>query len=329
MQRREFITLLGGAAAAWPLAARAQRTDRVQRIGVLLGYAQSDQEVQSRVVAFQKKLQELGWIVGRNIQIDFRFSGTEPGRIQADAAELVRQAPDVMFASPGQVVLALQQATHSIPIVFANVPDPVGIGLVKNLAHPGGNVTGFTSTESELAGKWLEALREIAPGVTEVAIIYSPANPAWRGRLRVLEAVAPSLGVHLTPVGFRDADEINRAIAAWVNGSKCGVILLPSVSTMAYRETVVALAARYRLPAVYPWGFVARSGGLMSYGIDVTDQYQEAATYVDRILKGERAADLPVQAADKFELVINLKTAKALGLTVPPGLLVRANDIIE
>jgi putative tryptophan/tyrosine transport system substrate-binding protein len=329
MRRREFIILFGGAVTAWPLVVHAQQSDRMRRVGVLLGYSEREQEAQPRVASFEKKLYELGWIKGRNIQFDYRFSGTDPGHIAADAANLVGQAPDVLLTSPGQVALALRQATHSIPIVFANVPDPVGIGLVKSLAHPGENVTGFTSTESELAGKWLEVLREIAPQVTEVAVIYSPTNPAWRGRLRVLEALAPSLGVHLTPIGSNEAEEIDRAVSAWDHGSKSGLIMLPSISTMAYRQTIIALAVRYQLPAVYPWGFVVKSGGLVSYGIDVTYQFQEAATYVDRILKGERAGDLPVQAPNKFDLAINLKTAKALGLTVPPALLARADEVIE
>ena len=331
MRRREFITLFGSAAASsslWPLAARAQKTDGMRRIGVLLGGAESDAEMQSRVAAFRNGLRGLGWTEGRNIQIDYRFAG-DPGRIQADAAELVRLAPDVILTSPGQVALVLQKATRTIPITFANVPDPVGIGLVASLARPGGNVTGFTSTEAELAGKWLEVLKEAAPRVTQAAIMYSPPNPAWQGRLRAIEAVAPSLNVKLTPIGIRDADEIERAIQGLGDLSSFGLILLPAVFTVAHRETFIAMAARHRLPAVYPIRVFVTNGGLISYGHDVADQFRRAAGYVDRILKGEKPADLPVQAADKFELVINLKTAKALGLTVPPTLLARADEVIE
>jgi putative ABC transport system substrate-binding protein len=327
MRRREFLGVLSGAAAAWPTAARAQPTSR--RIGILVGYLDTDREAQSRLAVFRLKLQDLGWYEGRNLQIDYRFSGTEPTRMQTDAAELVRSGVDVIVASPGQVALIAQRATQKIPIVFANVPDPVGIGLVQSLAHPGGNVTGFTSVEADLAGKWLEVLKEIAPKIARVAVVYSPANPAWQARLRVIERIAPSVGVQITPIGAEHEEDVTNAVTTWAHQPNSGVIVLPSVATMNYRETLVALASRLRVPTIYPWAFVAGSGGLVSYGIDITAQFQNAATYVDRIFRGTRPMDLPVQAADKFELVVNLKTAKALGLSVPAALLARATNVIE
>lgn len=328
MRRRDLITFVGGV-ALWPFAARAEQTSGVpRRVGVLVGYVDTDQEVQSRLAAFKLRLQDLGWHDGRNLQIEYRFSGTEPSRIQLDAADLVRTA-DVILASPGQVAMAAHQVTRSIPIVFANVPDPVGIGLVESLAHPGGNVTGFTSLEANLAAKWLEILKEIAPNVTRVGVLYSPANPAWQARLRIIEATAPSLGMQVTAIGAQHADELEVAVTSWANQPNCGVIMLPSVATMNYRVAAVALSSRLRLPAVYPWAFVVAGGGLVSYGIDVTAQFKDAATYIDRIFKGERPSDLPVQAADKFDLVINLKSAKALGLTVPVTLIARATEVIE
>jgi putative ABC transport system substrate-binding protein len=249
--------------------------------------------------------------------------------MKSDVADLVRLGVDVIVASPGQVTLIAHQATQNIPIVFANVPDPVGIGLIQSLAHPGGNVTGFTSVEANLAGKWLEVLKEIAPNIARVGVVYSPANPAWQARLRIIEGIAPSVGVRVTPIGAEYANEVSAGVTAWADQPNSVVILLPSVATMNYREAMVALASRLRIPAVYPWAFVAASGGLVSYGIDVAAQFKDAATYVDRIFRGTRPMDLPVQAADKFELVINLKTAKALGLTVPPSLLARADEVIE
>jgi putative ABC transport system substrate-binding protein len=326
MRRRQFLYLTAGAAVV-PRAVLAQQQSP-RRIGVLVGYLDTDQEVQSRLAAFKRRLQDLGWTEGRNLQIGYRFSGTEPSRIQADAADLASMS-DVIVASPGQVAIAAHNATRSVPIVFANVPDPVGIGLVQSLAHPGGNVTGFTSLEANLAGKWVEILKEIAPNVTKVGVLYSPANPAWQARLRIIEAVAPTLGMQVTAIGAQHAEELEVAVKDWANAANCGVILLPSVATMNYRETAVALASRLRLPAIYPWAFVVAGGGLVSYGINVTEQFRDAATYIDRIFKGERPSDLPVQAADKFDLVINIKSAKALGLTVPPTLLARATDVIE
>jgi putative ABC transport system substrate-binding protein len=329
MRRRAFISLLGGAAVAWPLAAWAQQSARLRRIAVVIGYAGTDIETQSRVGAFRQKLQELGWTEGRNIEIDFRATGADPERIRAQAQELVARAPEVIVASPGQVVLALRDVASAIPIVFANVPDPVGIGIVSGLAHPGGDITGFTSTESALAGKWLEVLKEIGPAVKRVLVIYSPVNPAWPGRLRVLEQVAPAAGVQLTPAAVQEADDIERALTSFAREPNGGIILFPSIFTSDHRDIVVAAAARHRLPAMYPYRAAAVSGGLISYGIDIPDQFRGAASYVDRILKGEKAGDLPIQAPTKYELVVNLKAAKALGLEVSPMLLARADEVIE
>jgi len=329
VRRRAFIALLGGAAVAWPLAARAQQLQRVRRIGVLIGYAGTDAETQSRVGAFRQKLQELGWIEGRNIEIDVRATGADPERIRAEVQDLVARAPEAILASPGQVVLVLRDATSAIPVVFANVPDPVGIGIVSALAHPGGHITGFTSTESALAGKWLELLKEIAPAVSRVSIIYSPVNPAWPGRLRVLEDVAPAMGVQLVPSAVREVGEIERAITTFAREPNGGIILFPSIFTSDHRDIVVALAARYRLAAMYPYRSAAMSGGLISYGIDIPDQFRGAASYVDRILKGEKAGDLPIQAPTKYELVVNLKTAQTIGLDIPPTVLARADEVIE
>jgi putative ABC transport system substrate-binding protein len=325
MRRRTFLGLAAGTFAI-PGRIFAQSVPR--RVGIIVGYPDTDHEVQIRLAAFKSKLEDLGWHEGRNIQLEVRFSGTEPARIQSDAADLARLA-EVLVASPGQVALAVQRETKTIPIVFANVPDPVSIGLVESLAHPSRNVTGFTSQEAALAGKWLEILKEIAPNVTKVAVIYSPANPAWQSRVRIIEGLAPSLGIEITSMGAQYPQQLEAAISKWAVNGTCALMLLPNVATMNYRESVVELAGRLRLPAVYPWAFVAANGGLVSYGIDITDQFRGAATYVDRILKGERAENLPVQAADKFELVINLKTARELGLTVPPTLLARATNSIE
>jgi putative ABC transport system substrate-binding protein len=325
MRRRNFLGFVAGAVAA-PGALLAESNPR--RIGVIVGYAETDGEVQSRLTSFKRKLEDLGWHDGRNVHIELRFSGTEPARIQSDAADLA-QSTEIILASPGQVALAVQRETKSVPIVFANVPDPVSIGLVESLSHPGGNVTGFTSQEATLAGKWLEILKEIAPNVTRVGVIYSPANPAWQSRLRVIEGLAPSLGIEITPIGTQYPQELEDAVKSWANGSAGALILLPSVATMNYRSSVVELAARLRLPAVYPWAFVAANGGLVSYGIDITEQFREAATYVDRIFKGALPKNLPVQAADKFDLIINLKSARELGLTVSPMLLARATNVIE
>jgi ABC-type uncharacterized transport system substrate-binding protein len=327
-RRREFITLLGGAASVWALTVHAQQSERVRRIGVLMGYPEIDTETQARIAALKQRLDELGWREGGNLRIDYRFV-PDAERMRAGGAELVGLAPDVIVSSPGQVILLLKEQTRTIPVVFANVPDPVGIGLVPSLAHPGGNITGFTSIEPTLAGKWLEALKEIAPGVTRAAVIYNPENPAWRGRLRVIQDAASSLVAELSPVGVASIVEIERALDDFARKPNGGLIVLPSLVMQAHRKSIIALAAEHRMPAIYPFRYFATDGGLISYGIDTLDQYRGAASYVDRILRGEKPADLPVQAPVKYELVINLKTAKALGLDVPPTLLARADEVIE
>jgi len=324
MRRREFITLLGGAAVAWPLAARAQQADRMRRVGVLVSRIADDPEEQARLAAFVQGLQELGWTEGRNVRIDYRWAAADADRSRTYAAELVALAPDVIVAAGSQSVAALEQTTRTVPIVFASVVDPVGAGYVPSLARPGGNATGFTAFEYSLSGKWLELLKEIAPNLTRIAILRDPALAA------VIQAMAPpSFGVELSPIDVRDAGEIERDVAAFAGETKGGLIVTGSSGAAVHRELIIMLAARHRLPAVYPFRNYVTSGGLISYGPDPTDQFRRAAGYVDRILKGEKAADLPVQAPTKYELVINLKTAQALGLTVPPLLLARADAVIE
>ena len=329
MRRREFITLLGGA-AAWPLAARGQQSDRVRRIGVLLPATADDAVFQTRMAAFLQALALLGWIVGRNLNIDIRWATSNAADIRRHAAELVALAPDVVLASAGSIVGALQQASRTVPIVFVTTRDPVGGGWVESLARPGGNATGFTSFEFSMSGKWLELLKEIAPRLTRVAVIRDPAVPAGSGGFAAIQTVAPSFGVELTPVGVRDADEITRGIAAFARSANGGLILVgPPSSVARYFDLIITLAAQHRLPAVYSNRFFVTRGGLINYGVDSIDQYRRAADYVDRILKGEKPADLPVQAPTKFELVINLKTAKALGLEMPQSVLARADEVIE
>ena len=327
MKRREFILALGGA-ATWPLAARAQQADQVRRIAVLTLFPENDPEGQARHAAFVRELQQLGWTEGRNVRFDYR-SVTDPDRISAFAAELVRLTPDVILAYGSPILTALRRETRSIPIVFVQVTNPVGGGFVASLAHPGGNITGFTNFEFAIGGKWLETLKEIAPDTKRVAVILDPENPTASGYLGAIEAMAPSLSVQVTPTAGRDVADIERAIAAFARGPNGGVIVLPDIIAIVHRELFVGLAARHRLPAVYPLRLFAAAGGLLSYGVDQINQSQRAADYVDRILKGEKPADLPVQAPTKFELVINLKTAKALGLTIPPSVLTRADEVIE
>jgi putative tryptophan/tyrosine transport system substrate-binding protein len=328
MRRREFITLLGGA-AAWPLAARAQQGARMRRIGILINLASDDAEGQARLAAFHQGLQQLGWTVGRNVQIDYRWGAGDADRIRKFAAELVALAPDVILSTGSPSAAALQQATRTVPIVFVTVVDPVGSGFVDSLARPGGNITGFTLYEYSISGKWLELLKEIAPGVTRAAVIRDPALTAGGGQLGVIQAVSPSVGVEVTPVNVRDAGEIERAVTAFARQPNGGLIVTASTLAGVHRDLLIALAARHRLPAVYPVPYMVTSGGLTSYGPDTVDQYRRAAGYVDRILKGEKPADLPVQAPTKYELVINLKTAKALGIEVPATLLARADEVIE
>jgi putative ABC transport system substrate-binding protein len=328
MRRREFVTLLGGAATAWPFAARAQQREKMRRVGVLMNLASDDAEGQARLAAFLQGLQEAGWAVGYNVRIDLRWGANDADHFRKQATELVALAPDVILASGTPAATPLLLATRTVPIVFAQVVDPVGAGLVANLAQPGGNATGFTVSEYGISGKWLELLKEIAPSVTRVAVLRDPATSSGIGYLAAIQSVAPSLGMGLTPVGVSDAAEIERGITAFARAPNGGLIVTGNSLTIAHRELIITLAMRHRLPAVYNSRLFVNDGGLVSYGSDSIDPYRRAAGYVDRILKGEKPADLPVQAPTKFELVINLKTAKALGLEVPSTLVARADDVI-
>jgi putative ABC transport system substrate-binding protein len=329
MRRREFITLLGGAAAAGPIAASAQQAMRVRRIGVFQPGAADASEYEARNAAFLQGLGQLGWIVGRNVQIEFRWGAGHVESYPAMAQELVALAPDIILGNGSAIVTALQRATRTVPIVFANISDPVGSGLVASLARPGGNTTGFISQEFGFAGKWLELLKEIAPRVARVAVLRDSAIASQIGMLGGIQSVAPALGVEMSPIDLRDPGEIERAVAAFAREPNGGLIVAPAGRAVLYRELIVRLAARHGLPAVYPFRHFVAGGGLISYGADSVHVYQQAAGYVDRILKGEKPADLPVQAQTKYELVVNLKTAKALGLTVPDTLLTRADEVIE
>jgi putative ABC transport system substrate-binding protein len=327
--RREFITLLG-AVTAQPLAARAQQPERTRRIGVLMSDAADDPEARVRIAAFARSLQELGWTDGVNMRIEYRWGAGDADRIRSFAAELVALAQDVCLGSGTPAVAALQvEARSRVPVVFVTVVDPVGAGFVESLARPGRNTTGFMLREFGVATKWLELLKEIAPGVKRAAILRDPAISAGGGQLGAIQAVAPSLGVELSPIDVRDAGEIERAIVAFARGSADSLIVTGSPSAEVHRELIITLVARHQFPAVYPNRSFVIAGGLLSYGPDVSDQYRRAAGYVDRILKGEKPADLPVQAPTKYELVINLKTARALGLDVPSSLLARADEVIE
>jgi len=328
VRRREFLTLLGGA-AAWPLAARAQQPERMRRIGVLQSLAADDPEGQARLAAFAQGLQQAGWTIGRNVQIDTRWAAGDAERFRRYAAELVALAPDVILVAGAAGVGPLRQATRTVPIVFVNTSDPVGASFVESLARPGGNATGFLLYEYGTSGKWLELLKEIAPRVTRVAVLRDSALAAGTGQLGAIQAVAPSFGVELRPVDVRDAPEIERAVAAFARASDGGLIVTGSTLALVHRDLIIKLAAQHKLPAVYFQRVFVTSGGLISYAPDQIDQFRRAGGYVDRILKGEKPADLPVQAPTKLELVINLKTAKALGLEVPPTLLTRADEVIE
>ena len=328
MRRREFITLLGGAAVAWPLAVRAQQPERMRRIGVLAPTAPVDAEAQTRFAALRQGLQRFGWIEGRNLQIDARWGAGDAGAIGRAATELAALAPDVIVAS-GSAAAAILQATRTVPIVFVSVPDPVGSGFVESLAQPGGNATGFIMFEYGLSAKWLELLKEIAPGVTRAAVLRDPAIVAGIGQFAVIQSAAPSVGVDVSAINMHDGAEIERAVTAFARRPNGGLILTASALAAIHRDLVVSLAARYKLPAVYITRYFVAGGGLVSYGPDFVDQYRRAAEYVDRILKGEKPADLPVQAPTKLKLVINLKTVKALGIEVPPSLLARADEVIE
>ena len=329
MKRREFITLLGGAAVAFPLAASAQQRERTRRIGVLMNLASDDAEGQARLAAFLQGLQEAGWAVGRNMRIDLRWGGGDPESFRKQASELVALAPDIVFASGIPAATPLLQATRTVPIVFAQVVDPVGAGLVASLARPGGNATGFTSPEYGFAGKWVELIKEIAPGVTRVAVLRDATSSSGIGYMGAVRLAASSFGMELTPVGITDAGEIERGVTAFGRASNGALIVTGNTLTMVHRELIIKLAARHRLPAVYALPLFANDGGLISYGPNSIDPYRRAAGYVDRILKGEKPADLPVQQPTKFELIINLKTAKALGLEIPPTVLARADEVIE
>jgi putative tryptophan/tyrosine transport system substrate-binding protein len=325
IRRRQFIVTLSSA-AAWPLAARAQQP-KARRIGVLMNTVSDDAEGQARLAAFHQGLQQLGWTVGHNVRIDYRWAGDDAERHRRGAAELVALASDVILASGTPSVAALQQATRTVPIVFGNVADPVGQGFVESLARPAGNATGFLVWEFGFGAKWLELLKEVAPGVTRVAVLRDlTIGTAF---LAAIQAVAPALGVELTSIVIRDAVEVERAVAAFARGSTDGMIVTPSTLALVHRELIATVAARHKLPAVYGWRYMVTAGGLISYGPNSVDQFWRAAGYVDRILKGEKPADLPVQQPTKFELVINLKTAKALGLQVPATLFGRADEVIE
>jgi len=329
MRRREFITLLGGAAAAWPLAARAQQGERMRRIGIIMPAAADDSTFQAWVGTFLQALAALGWTIGRNVRIDIRWATATAAEIRRHAAELVALAPDVILAAGNATVGPLLQTTRTVPIVFATAGDPVGGGLVTSLARPGGNATGFMSYEYSLSGKWLELLKEIAPSVTRVAVLRDEGLSAGPAQFGALQAVAPSLRVEVSPINMRDAGEMERAVAAFAGSPNGGLVVTAGFMTLSHRYLIVTLAARHKLPAVYSYRGVVSAGGLISYGTDYIDNYRRAAGYVDRILKGEKPADLPVQAPTKYELVINLKTAKALGLAVPDTLLATADEVIE
>jgi len=327
MRRRQFLGILGGV-AVWPIGSKAQQAERVRRVGMLNIFGSDDPEGQARKAVFEQALQQLGWTVGRDLKIETRQIGADLDSIRRYAADLVALAPDAIFSIGSITVASLQQATRTIPIVFMNVPDPVGAGFVESMAHPGGNITGFSSFEYSMSGKWAELLKQIAPPVTRALVFRDPTSAAGIGQFAAVRSVAQSLGVELTPANVRDADEIERAVAAFARSGNGGVIVTAG-GTAAHRKLIISLAARHKLPSVYPYRYWAVDGGLISYGPNTHDQVRRAAGYVDRILKGEKPADLPVQAPTKYELVINLETAKALGLAVPSSVLAPANEVIE
>ena len=329
MRRRNFIKGLVGSAAAWPLTARAQQPERMRRISVLLPATADNPDFQARLAAFHQELALLGWSIGRNVRVDTRWATSNAAEIRKHAAELAALAPDVILAHGTSTVGPLLQATRTVPIVFPVIGDPVASGFVDSLARPGGNATGFMSFEYSIGGKWLELLKQIAPGVTRAAVIRDPAISAGIGLFGAIQSAAPGLGVDVTPVNARDESEMERAVAAFARSPNAGMIVTPSALANAHRDLIVTLAARYKLPAVYYSRPFVAAGGLVSYAPDIMDQYRLSAGYVDRILRGEKPADLPVQAPTKYELTVNLKTAKALGLTVPPSLLARADEVIE
>jgi len=326
MRRRDFIKMIGGGAAAWPLVARAQQAERMRRVGVLMPFAKDNPDGQARVAAFLRELQQLGWTEGGNIQIEYRW---DTGDLRKAATELVTLSPDVILASSTPSVAALQQATRTVPVVFAQVADPVSAGFVASLAKPGGNMTGFTPIDYEIGVKWLEILKEIAPNLTRVGVIRDPTSTSSIGVLAAIQSVARTFRVEVSALGGRDAKDIERTVSEFARESNCGLIAVGSPLVINNRDLIISLAARHQLPTTYPFRSFVANGGLICYGPDPIDLHRQAAGYVDRILKGEKPADLPVQAATKFEMVINLKTAKGLGLTVPPSLLAQANEVIE
>jgi putative tryptophan/tyrosine transport system substrate-binding protein len=329
MRRREFIAFVSGAAAAWPLFARGQQDERVRRVCYLSALAEGDLEGQSWITGLVQRLQELGWTNGRNIQVDIRFGDADVTRISMLAKELIELRPDVLFASGAPAAIALRQHTLSIPIVFGQVVDPVSVGFVTNLARPEGNITGFTSFEFSVGGKWLQLLKECAPSVDRIALVFDPTNPTWTAYLRTIEAAAASFGMRLTPASVRDAGEIAQHVATFARDPNGALVVLPAPAVNRHRETIITAATHHRLPTIFPFRYFTVNGGLMSYGSDPLEQHRRGASYVDRILRGANVAELPVQHPTKYELTINLKTAKALGLTIPPSLLARADEVIE
>src|SRR6266851_4258664 len=327
LKRREFITLLGGGAAAWSATARAQQAERMHRIGVLMNLAADDAEGQARLAAFLQALRQLGWTEGRNARIDVRWSGANAGLIRKYAAELVALAPDVILAPITTIVQAVREASRTVPIVFASAVDPVGSGLVESLAHPGGNVTGFSLGEFDWAAKSLELLKDIAPDLTRVAVLRDSAITSGPALFAAIQTAAPSFRVQLTPIDLQEAGQIEHSIAAFARQPNGGLIATFASRALVHRDLIIKLAARHRLPAIYPYSLFVRSGGLISYSPDIIDQHRRAAEYVDRILRGKKPADLPVQAPTRYELTLNLKTAKVLGLEVPPGLSARADEV--
>ncbi|MGA8959911.1 MAG: ABC transporter substrate-binding protein [Pseudolabrys sp.] len=329
MQRRQFITLLGGTAATWPIAARAQPREQMKRIGILLPGSADNPVFQARLVAFYQELALLGWSIGRNVRIDTHWATADAAELRKHAEELAALAPDVILATGDSTVPPLLQATRTVPIVFPLAGDPVGAGFVDSLARPGGNATGFMLYEYGMGGKWLELLKEIAPNVTRVAVLRDPASPSQTAQFGAIRAMAPSVSVEVIPINVRDASEIERAVADFARSGNGGLIPTSSAVALRYRDLIITLAARHKLPAIYWERYFVTSGGLMSYGPDLIDNYRRAASYVDRILKGEKPADLPVQTPTKYEMAINLKTAKTLGLSVPLILQQRADELIE
>ncbi len=328
MRRREFIALLSGAAIAWPSLGLTQHAEQIRRVAVLMGLTQDDPEAEPRIAAFKRELQILGWS-DRNLRVDFRWSAGDAERARTYATEVVKLAPDAILAHGGETLSVMQQQTSLIPIVFVQVSDPIRAGFVRSLARPEGNITGFTSFEPEMSGKWLEILKEVAPRIGRVLVLQDPTNPAWPGQLRAIDGLASSFAVEIIPTEVRGDRDIRHAIEGLAHEGHDGVLVLPNLISGINRDLIVSLCARYRLPAIYPYGYFTSRGGLVSYGIDIVDLYRRAAGYVDRILRGTKASELPVQAPTKFQLTINLKTAKVLNLTVPETLIARADEVIE